>query len=197
MPAFKKYIHILFVCLLITPINSALAATQTAIFAMGCFWCAQSDMDKVPGVLQTIAGYTGGNVTNPSYEQVSAGGTGHYESVKIIYDPAKVSYSQLLNAFWHNIDPTDAQGQFCDKGQQYQAVIFYATQEQEKEARASKMALEKSGKMGPIATLILPATRFYPAETYHQDYYKKNPVRYKYYRYTCGRDARLNELWGK
>lgn len=197
MFSMKKYAHILFFCLLITPFGIALAAADSAIFAMGCFWCAQSDMDKVPGVLQTIAGYTGGSVKDPSYEQVSAGGTGHYEAVKVIYDPAKVSYAQLLTAFWHNIDPADTQGQFCDKGQQYKAVIFYSSPEQEKLAKASKMELEKTGKVGPVATLILPATVFYPAETYHQDYYKKNSVRYRYYRYACGRDARLEEIWGK
>lgn len=173
------------------------AANETAIFAMGCFWCAQSDMDKVPGVVQTIVGYTGGTVANPSYEQVSKGETGHFESIKVIYNPKQISYASLLNYFWHHIDPTDQQGQFCDRGQQYQAVIFYINKEQKKNSEASLLGLEKTGKFLLIKTLVLPAKQFYPAETYHQNYYKKNPIRYHYYRYTCGRDQKLKSVWGK
>jgi len=170
--------------------------TKTAIFAGGCFWCMQSDFDKIPGVIKTVAGYTGGTVKDPSYEQVSAGGTGHYESIEVYYDPSKVTYQQLLNDFWHNVDPTDASGQFCDKGQQYRAVIFYENGQQKKLAEASKQQLLDSGKFKQIATQILPASTFYPAEDYHQEYYKKNPVRYKFYRYSCGRDKRLEQVWG-
>jgi len=166
-----------------------------AIFAGGCFWCLQSDFDKVPGVISTISGYTGGKVKNPTYEQVSNGGTGHYESVQVIYNPNIVSYPQLLNVFWHSIDPTDASGQFCDKGAQYQAVIFYNNPSQEKLARTSKTALLASGRFKQIATKILPEKIFYPAEAYHQNYYKKNPLRYRFYRYKCGRDRRIKEVW--
>lgn len=187
------YVVVCFSCLT----SVAYAETATAIFAGGCFWCLESDMDKVNGVVQTISGYTGGHLQNPTYQQVSAGGTGHYESLKVIYDPAKVTYLQLLNAFWHSIDPTDASGQFCDKGDQYRSVIFYLNPTQKKEAEASKNALLKSGQFKQIATQILPASTFYPAEEYHQDYYHKNPVRYKYYRYSCGRDQRVAEVWGK
>lgn len=175
----------------------AFAKTETAIFAGGCFWCLESDMDKVPGVMETISGYTGGSVKNPTYKQVSAGGTGHFESVKVVFDSDKVSYQQLVNAFWHDIDPTDASGQFCDKGDQYRSVIFYLNKEQKKIAEASKQALIKSGKLSNVATLILPAGPFYPAEEYHQNYYKKNPIRYNYYRYTCGRDQRVKEVWNE
>lgn len=195
MPSKLNCAKLLLIGLFITPFNLCIAANQTAIFAMGCFWCAQSDMDKVPGVIQTIVGYTGGNANDATYEDVSAGSTGHYEAIKVIFDEKKINYAELLNVFWHNIDPIDAQGQFCDKGQQYRAVIFYSTPEQEKLAIRSKAGIEKLG-MGTISTLILPASTFYPAETYHQDYYKKNPVRYKFYRYSCGRDARLKAIWG-
>lgn len=170
--------------------------TATAIFAGGCFWCMESDFDKVPGVVKTVSGYTGGALKNPSYEQVSNGGTSHYESVEVIYNPSRVSYQQLLDVFWHHIDPTDAGGQFCDRGDQYRAVIFYSNNEQKKLALASKKKLEQSGKFEQVATQVLPASTFYPAEDYHQDYYKKNPVRYKYYRYRCGRDQRVEQVWG-
>jgi peptide-methionine (S)-S-oxide reductase len=176
----------------------ASAAVQTAIasFAMGCFWCAQSDFDKVPGVIKTVVGYTGGAVKNPSYEQVSGGGTGHYESIEVFYDPNKVSYPALLNVFWHNIDPTDATGQFCDKGGQYRAVIFYQNAEQKAQAENSKQEIIASKNFVQVVTQILPATTFYPAEEYHQKYYQKNPIRYKFYRQNCGRDQRLKQLWG-
>lgn len=176
----------------------ATTTTNTAIatFAGGCFWCMQSDFDKVPGVIKTTAGYTGGTLVNPTYEQVSDGGTGHYESIQVEYDPTKINYPQLLTVFWHDIDPTDANGQFCDKGDQYRAVIFYQNSQQQQQALASKQALIKSGRFPQVVTQILPAQVFYPAEEYHQEYYKKNPARYHFYRYTCGRDARLEKLWG-
>lgn len=178
---------------------SARAADQpaaTAIFAGGCFWCMEADFDKVPGVLSTTSGYTGGGLANPSYEQVSAGGTGHLEAVLVRFDPARTSYAKLLEAYWPNIDPLTATGQFCDIGSQYRSAIFYADAEQQRLAEASKVALQVSGRFDrPVVTEILPATTFYPAEEYHQDYYKKNPLRYRFYRTTCGRDARLEELW--
>lgn len=185
------------VLILFIPLFS-FAATQTAIatFAMGCFWCAQADFNKVPGVLRTVVGYTGGNVTNPTYEQVSQGGTRHYEALEVFYDPDKVNYSTLLNVFWHNIDPTDATGQFCDKGGQYRAVIFYHDAMQQTEAEKSKQAIKESKNFPTIATQILPASTFYVAEEYHQNYYKKNPIRYKFYRANCGRDRRLQQVWG-
>ncbi len=171
--------------------------TAVAIFAGGCFWCEEAAFDKVPGVLSTISGYTGGHVANPTYEQVSAGGTGHAESVKVTYDPSQVSYATLLDTFWHNVDPVAVDRQFCDVGNQYRSAIFTTSAEQQRLAEASKRALQQSGRFAqPIATEIVPATTFYPAEDYHQDYYKKNPLRYKFYRYNCGRDARLEQLWG-
>ena len=170
----------------------------TAIFAGGCFWCLESDFDKVPGVLSTTSGYTGGSLANPSYEQVSAGGTGHIEVVLVRFDPAQTSYAKLLETFWPNIDPLTATGQFCDIGSQYRSAIFYRSPEQQRLAEASKAALQASARFAkPIVTEILPAGTFYPAEEYHQDYYRKNPLRYFYYRTRCGRDARLEELWGK
>ena len=168
-----------------------------ATFAGGCFWCVESDFDKLPGVISTTSGYTGGRVANPDYEQVSSGGTGHAESVQVIYDPSKVTYAQLLSYFWHHIDPTVKDRQFCDIGPQYRTAVFYHDEAQKRAAEASKAALEKSKPFPqPIVTEIVPAGVFYPAEEYHQDYYKKNPLRYKYYRNGCGRDARLMQLWG-
>ena len=167
-----------------------------ATFAGGCFWCVEADFDKVDGVISTTSGYTGGHTANPSYEQVSHGGTGHAESVEIAYDPAKVSYKKLLDVFWHNIDPLAKDRQFCDRGDQYRSAIFYHDEEQRALAEASKAAVEKRFEQ-PVATQIVPAGAFYKAEEYHQDYYKKNPIRYKFYRFNCGRDARLEELWGK
>jgi peptide-methionine (S)-S-oxide reductase len=172
------------------------AARQTATFAGGCFWCVEADFDKVDGVISTTSGYTGGHTVNPSYEQVSHGGTGHAEAVEIVYDPAKVSYQKLLDVFWHNIDPLAKDRQFCDHGRQYRSTIFYHGEEQRAQAEASKAAVAKRFK-GPIATEIVAAGPFYKAEDYHQDYYRKNPIRYKFYRFNCGRDARLEELWGK
>ncbi len=172
------------------------ASMKTAVFAAGCFWCAEHDFEEVPGVVKVISGYTGGQLKNPTYEQVSQGGTGHYEAVEVIYDPEKITYQQLLNVFWRNVDPTDATGQFCDKGDQYRAAIFYQDKQQKELAEVSKEELIKSGRFKTIATAILPGSTFYPAEQYHQNYAQKNPVRYKFYRYQCGRDQRLSELWG-
>ena len=178
------------------PPNEKVVAMAT--FAGGCFWCMEPPFDKIPGVISTTSGYTGGKTENPTYEQVSSGDTGHAEAVRVIYDPAKVTYAQLLAVFWRNIDPHDAGGQFCDRGTQYRTAIFVHNDAQRKEAEESKRALEASGRLKqPIVTAIVTATRFYPAEDYHQDYYRKNPVRYKFYRANCGRDARLREVWGE
>ncbi|MBF0551676.1 MAG: peptide-methionine (S)-S-oxide reductase MsrA [Deltaproteobacteria bacterium] len=170
---------------------------ETATFAGGCFWCMEAPFDSQPGVVSVTPGYTGGSVKNPTYEQVSAGGTGHAESVQIVYDPLLISYNQLLEIFWHNIDPTVTDRQFCDRGHQYRSAIFYQGEAQRKMAEESKAALEKSKPFqGPVVTEISPASQFYPAEEYHQHYYKKNPLRHKYYRTTCGRDRRLKGFWG-
>jgi len=170
---------------------------EIATFAGGCFWCVESDFDKVDGVTVTISGYTGGHVKNPTYEQVSAGGTGHAESVEVHYDPTRVSYAQLLDVFWHHIDPTVKDQQFCDVGHQYRTAIFYHNDAQKRLAEESKAALERTKPFTePIVTEIAPASAFYPAEEYHQDFYKKNPVRYHFYRRNCGRDQRLEALWG-
>lgn len=173
------------------------ATTATATFAGGCFWCVESDFDKVPGVISTTSGYTGGTVPNPTYDQVSAKHTGHAEAVEIVYDPAKVSYPQLLTHFWRSIDPTTKDRQFCDVGTPYRTAIFAHGEEQLKAAQASRDALEKTKPFPePIVTEIVMAGPFYPAEAYHQDYYLKNPLRYRYYRSSCGRDSRLAQLWG-
>jgi len=170
---------------------------QVAIFAGGCFWCVESDFDKVPGVISTTSGYTGGKIANPSYEEVSSHTTGHAEAVKIVFDPAKVSYRQLVDHFWHTIDPTVRDRQFCDIGTPYRTVIFATSDKQLAQAQASKAALETNKPFTePIVTDIRLADDFYAAEGYHQDYYQKNPVRYEYYRTSCGRDARLRQLWG-
>jgi len=172
------------------------AQFATATFAGGCFWCVEADFEKLPGVVDAESGYTGGQLQNPTYEQVSHGGTGHAEAVRVFYDPQKVSYEQLLDYFWHHVDPTVNGRQFCDVGSQYRTAIFYENEAQRIAAEASKAALEKSGRWAHIYTQIVPAGAFYVAEDYHQDYYKKNPIRYKYYRTTCGRDARVSEVWG-
>jgi peptide-methionine (S)-S-oxide reductase len=174
------------------------ANRATATFAGGCFWCEETAFEGLPGVVSVISGYAGGQVKNPTYEQVSAGSTGHAESVQVTYDPAQISYAKLLEVFWHNVDPLDAGGQFCDRGTQYRSAIFYANDEQRREAGASMNALEKDPRFrGKIATQIVPVGTFYPAEEYHQDFYKKNPLRYRQYREGCGRDARLKQLWGE
>jgi len=170
---------------------------QIAIFAGGCFWCVESDFDKVPGVIDTTSGFDGGHVANPTYEQVSAGGTAYAESVRITYDPAKVSYQKLLDYFWRHIDPTTANAQFCDHGTQYRTAIFYLNEEQHQLAEQSKAALEKNKPFkGPILTQIEASTKFYPAEAYHQDFHETHTLKYKFYRYRCGRDQRVKELWG-
>jgi peptide-methionine (S)-S-oxide reductase len=171
--------------------------TEAAIFAGGCFWCVESDFDKVDGVLSTTSGYVGGRTANPTYRDVSAGGTGHTEAVRVEFDPARISYAQLLEKFWPSIDPTMKDQQFCDVGSQYRSGIYPLNEQQLKAATASKAALEKTKPFRqPIVTEIVMAGTFYPAEEYHQDYYLKNPVRYAFYRRNCGRDARLKELWG-
>ena len=170
--------------------------TKTAVFAGGCFWCTESDFEKVDGVIEAISGYTGGHVANPTYKQVSKGVTGHVESVKVIYDPAKLTYEKLLEVFWQHVDPTDPDGQFVDRGSQYRSVIFYANEQEHRLAEASKKTLAASGRFDkPIATDILPLSTFYPAEDYHQDYYKKNPIRYRWYRHGSGRDQFLEKAW--
>ena len=164
----------------------------TAIFASGCFWCTEVDFEKVPGVVDAVSGYTGGDVAAPTYEQVSAGGTGHREAVRVTYDPAVVSYAELLDVFWRTVDYMDAHGQFCDRGEQYASAIFVATAEERRLAEATKAALAESGQV--VATPILTAGPFYRAEEYHQSYAAKNPIRYRFYRATCGRDRRLRAL---
>jgi peptide-methionine (S)-S-oxide reductase len=166
-----------------------------ATFAGGCFWCMEPPFDKLPGVVSTTSGYTGGQLKNPSYEQVSSGGTGHTESVQVVYDPSKISYAKLLEVFWHNVDPLTPNRQFCDIGEQYRTAIFFHNEEQKRLAEATKAQVQKElGK--PVVTEIAPAGPYYAAEEYHQDYYQKNPIRYKYYRNGCGRDRRLEQLWG-
>ncbi len=176
--------------------SGAMAAEpQKAVFAGGCFWCVEADFDKAPGVIETVSGYTGGSVDNPTYEQVSHGGTGHYEAVEVTYDPDRVSYGELVDIFWRTVDPTDAGGQFCDRGDSYRTAVFAADDAGRQAAEASKT--EAAGALGQeIVTPILPAATFWPAEGYHQDYYKKNPLQYKFYRWNCGRDQRIEELWG-
>jgi len=171
--------------------------TETATFAGGCFWCTQADFEKAPGVVKVIAGYTGGHKENPTYEESSSGTTGHVEAVQVYYNPAKISYGELLNWFWRHIDPTDPGGQFVDRGSQYRSVIFYHNEEQKRLAEKSKEELNKSGKFDkPVVTEIIKFSKFYEAEDYHQGYYKKNPLRYKYYRYASGRDQFLQKVWG-
>ena len=182
--------------------HAAIAAAgddlAVATFAGGCFWCVESDFDTVPGVVETISGYTGGTVANPGYKQVSEGGTGHREAVQIRYDSEQVSYERLLHIFWRSVDPTDGGGQFCDRGESYQTAIFAGNEKERRLAEASKEALEQSTVLDePVVTPIEPAGEFYPAEGYHQDYYTKNPVRYRFYRFSCGRDSRVQQVWGK
>jgi len=174
------------------------AAPAKAYFAGGCFWCMEEVFEKVDGVLAVVSGYMDGTVANPTYEQVSSGGTGHAESVEVSYDPAKVSYQQLLAAFWQNVDPLTPNAQFCDHGSQYRSAVFYGTEAEKRLAEESKRAIEQSRRFSqPIVTQLSNASTFYPAEDYHQDFYKKNPIRYKYYKFNCGRAQRLEALWGK
>ena len=186
--------------LLATLFNTAAADrnTATATFAGGCFWCMEPPFDKLDGVISTTSGYTGGHQADPTYKQVSSGSTGHTEAVRIEYDPEKISYEQLLAVFWRNIDPTTPDRQFCDSGSQYRAGIFYHDDDQKAAAEESLKAIEQTKTFAePVVTEITAAGTFYPAEAYHQDYYQKNPLRYKYYRFACGRDQRLEQLWGE
>jgi len=177
--------------------ETAAGKIEKATFAGGCFWCMEAPFDQLPGVVSVTSGYTGGNLKNPTYKQVSAGGTGHAEAVQIVYDPTRIGYAKLLDVFWRNTDPTVADRQFCDVGSQYRPGIFYHSEEQRLLALKSKEALEKNKPFKePIVTEVTKAGEFYPAEEYHQHYYKKNPIRYRYYRAGCGRDRRLKELWG-
>lgn len=188
----KKHTLSLFLFSLFLSTFSAQAMADTAVFAGGCFWCMEPPFDKIPGVTKTTSGYAGGAKANPTYEEVSSGHSGHLEVLEVTYDPKLVTYSQLLKVFWENIDPFDKQGQFCDKGEQYKSAVFTSKPEEIKEFEKSK----PTGR-GEVVTALLPTKPFYPAEGYHQDYYKKNPIRYKFYRFNCGRDKRLNEIWGK
>jgi peptide-methionine (S)-S-oxide reductase len=173
------------------------AKTAVATFAGGCFWCMEPPFDRIKGVVSTTSGYIGGRTENPTYRSISGGGTGHAEAVQVVYDPAEVSYERLLSVFWRNIDPLAKDRQFCDRGSQYRSAIFAHDAEQRQRAETSKAALEASGRFkSPIQTQVVDAAKFYPAEDYHQDYYLKNPVQYKFYRWNCGRDQRLKELWG-
>ena len=173
------------------------AQRATAIFAGGCFWCEETAFEGLPGVFSVVSGYTGGQKKNPTYEEVSAGSTGHAESVEVTYDPSLITYEKLLEVFWHNVDPTQSNGQFCDHGTQYRSAIFYKDEAQRKAAEESKRRVEEMPRFkGKVVTQIVAASTFYPAEEYHQDFYKKSPVRYQSYRQGCGRDARLKELWG-
>lgn len=195
----KMFIELLGLSVILIAADTAMAAVnlEKATFAGGCFWCMEQPFDKIPGVVSVTSGYTGGREKNPTYEEVSAGGTGHAEAVRVVYDPARVTYEKLLNVFWHNIDPTAKDRQFCDIGNQYRSAIFYHNEVQQRLAMQSKSLLEKNKTFKePVVTGIVPATEFYPAEDYHQHYYRKNPIRYKYYRFICGRDQRLKELWG-
>lgn len=177
------------------PGGNVAAQTRDAVFAGGCFWCLEGPFDALPGVIETQVGYTGGKLPNPTYEDVSSGTSGHIEAMRVVYDPDKVDYEKLLAVFWRNIDPTDAGGQFCDRGPQYRSAIFFADKAEEALARGEKAKLEEVRGF-KIATEILPRTEFYAAEEYHQNYYKKNPLRYHFYRQGCGRDLRLKQIWG-
>ncbi|MBQ0744090.1 MAG: peptide-methionine (S)-S-oxide reductase MsrA [Pseudomonas sp.] len=179
------------------PLEQGPEGSEMAVFAGGCFWCTEADFDKVPGVVDTISGYIGGDADSATYPQVSAGGTQHIEAVAVFYDPRETNYAKLVEAFWPTIDPVTPNAQFCDRGPQYRSALFYADEQQQEILQQSKQALAESGKLKkPIVTEILPQTAFYPAEDYHQDYYMKNPIRYNFYRSRCGRDDRLEDLWG-
>lgn len=195
-----RSLYMFLIVLLVAATGSAGHAAEQAkaVFAGGCFWCMEEVFEKVEGVVAVTSGYMGGQKANPTYEDVSAGGTGHAESVEVVYDPAKVSYQKLLDHFWKNVDPLTPNAQFCDHGTQYRAAIFYGNDEEKRQAEASRQAVEQSKRFTePIVTQIMMAAKFYAAEEYHQDFYKKNPARYKFYKYTCGRAQRLEQLWGK
>lgn len=196
----SMFIRLWLSLLLITiPVLVSAAETEKATFGGGCFWCMEPPFDGLDGVIKTVSGYAGGDVENPTYKQVSAGGTGHVEVVQITYDPGEITYEELLEVYWPETDPTDPDGQFCDQGDSYRPVIFYHNEEQKRLAEASKANLQEIKPFDePLITTIEPLNgNFYPAEDYHQNYYEKNSLRYKFYRYGCGRDARLEELWGK
>lgn len=201
VPGFPLIITLLLVILLAPAhagkYQSSSDRSAKATLAGGCFWCMEPPFDKLDGVISTTVGYTGGHRKNPTYQEVSSGTTGHAEAIQIVYDPKKITYDELLEVFWQNIDPTDDGGQFCDRGNQYRTAIFYHDEQQKRLAEESKKALIESKRFKQVATETTAASTFYPAEEYHQDYYKKNPIRYKYYRYGCGRDRRLKELWGE
>ena len=198
----RKFLPVAFATVLLALTSASIARAaedglEAATFAGGCFWCVEADFDYVPGVVSTTSGYTGGDLVDPTYQRVSAGGTGHREAVRIVYDPTKTSYATLLDVFWRSVDPTDGGGQFCDRGESYETAIFANSPEQKRLAEESKRALEMSAVLDrPIVTPIELAGTFYPAEGYHQDYYEKNPIRYNFYRYRCGRDDRIEDLWG-
>ena len=193
----KKMAVALLIASAVTATSASAQKTEKATFAGGCFWCMEEALDAANGVRLTMSGYIGGKVKNPTYDQVSAGNTGHAEAVEATYDPSKISYAQLLDVFWKNIDPTVGDRQFCDVGEQYRPAIFYHNAEQKRLAEESKRKLEASGKFKKVAVEIVPATEFYVAEDYHQDYYLKNSLRYKYYKFSCGRAQALERLWGK
>jgi peptide-methionine (S)-S-oxide reductase len=188
---------VLWIAASVVTLASPPAQRATAIFAGGCFWCEETAFEGLPGVFSVVSGYTGGQKKNPTYEEVSSGSTGHAESVEVTYDPSQTTYEKLLEVFWHNVDPTQANGQFCDHGTQYRSAIFYKDEAQRKAAEESKRRVEEIPRFkGKVVTQIVAASTFYPAEEYHQDFWKKSPVRYQSYRQGCGRDARLKELWG-
>ena len=196
----KRLTCILVIGLLLAGIGgqSLFADIKRATFAGGCFWCTESDFDEVPGVISTTSGYTGGTTNNPTYQQVTRGQTGHYEAVQLQYDDDQISYQELLDIFWRTIDPLDFGGQFCDRGASYRTAIFYHDAQQRRLAEASRQRLEDSGRFErPIATVVRRLDRFYDAEDYHQDYHTKNPTRYRFYRFACGRDARIEQVWGE
>jgi peptide-methionine (S)-S-oxide reductase len=195
-----RSLNLILMALLLAAMESPGHAAEQAraVFAGGCFWCMEEAFEKVEGVISVTSGYMGGRTSNPTYEEVSAGGTGHAESVEVVYDPARVSYQKLLDHFWKNVDPLTPNAQFCDHGTQYRSAIFYGNEEEKRQAEGSKQAIEQSKRFKePIVTQIVMASKFYPAEDYHQDFYKKNPIRYKFYKTSCGRVNRLEMLWGK
>jgi peptide-methionine (S)-S-oxide reductase len=193
-----RYYRLIFTFLILaSQVSIANQPNQIATFAGGCFWCMEPPFDKLPGVVKTLSGYSGGKTENPNYASVSSGKTGHYETIQIHYDPSKISYNRLLAVFWRNIDPTDQEGQFCDRGSQYRSAIFYHNEQQRQQALAAKKHLIQIKSFAkPVVTPIIAATKFYRAEQKHQNYYQKNPLRYKFYRYTCRRDKKLEQLWG-
>lgn len=192
---FAPGVRILLLAVLLLAAHGLSAEVRKATFAGGCFWCMEPPYDKLPGVISTVSGYAGGDVKNPTYEQVSAGGTGHQEVVQVTYDDEKISYEKLLDVFWRNVDPYDDTGQFCDKGEQYLSGIFYHNERQQKLAEDSKQEVARTLD-GEVVTFVKPLNAFYPAEEYHQNYYEKKPLRYRFYRSGCGRDARLEAVWG-